>query len=125
MEKGASEDRAVKKMLGTFVLISLVGSITATAEIYKCEVDGNIIFSDKRCDSDAERVEVEPTTGSESYSTGSGLRPGEKAMYERLRLEDKQETRRRELQRKYDAIDDKYEKDKKDRAQHQCPEHNP
>jgi hypothetical protein len=42
-----------------FVLIALLGQ-PALAEVYRCEVDGQVIFSDQKCGDDHRVVEIAP-----------------------------------------------------------------
>lgn len=54
-------------------LIALVATLLATAtqaQVYKCEVGGKKVFSDKPCAVDAQPIQVRPATGSTQAATG-------------------------------------------------------
>lgn len=65
------------------VCVLFVGS--ASAGVFRCQVNGETVYSDKPCADDAEEVRVHR---SPDMSAPSGLRPGEVAEYERIRLEE-------------------------------------
>lgn len=73
------------KITVTLAALLAAGALPA-ADIYRCEVDGHVTFSQTPCGGGAQRIEVDISP------TGvDGLRPGERAMLDDVNARDEQD----------------------------------
>lgn len=47
-------------MKGWMVALGLCLSATAVADVYRCEINGKTVFSDTKCSSSAQRLDIQP-----------------------------------------------------------------
>ena len=52
----------------------LIWPLVASAEVYRCEVDGKVTFSDRRCDSLITEQNVNTGTGGDAVTPRSGAK---------------------------------------------------
>ena len=63
--------------LGTFAtLAALLVATSAQAQVYKCKVDGKIVFADQPCAADAKPIAVRPASGHSAPSLPAVVIPG-------------------------------------------------
>ena len=84
-------------------LVLLAGTVTPSihAAIYKCvDHDGHTLFSQSRCDINAEAIPIRPEFKSTTNSPGPGLRKGETKTLKNINRREKERARKRKSQAK-------------------------
>ena len=92
----------MKAMMMAVLGLTLAGQVAADT-IYRCEIDGRLVFSQQPCEEDAERVEIEQREPRAGEARASSMHDPNYA--DRVRLErriDRHQARIRNLQRSRD-----------------------
>ncbi len=90
------------KALIITTIISGFFTVTAHAAIYKCVIDGETVFSERPCASNAKEVQIRVHRPDQSVLQESTERANSIAEHERVLREDR---RRREVQREIDELE--------------------
>jgi len=84
------------KWIPALVLLACTVSPSVHATIYKCvDTDGNTLFSQSRCDINAETVPIRSEFKSTTNSPKSGLRKGETRTLKKIKRREKSKARKR------------------------------
>ncbi len=76
-----------------FALLLLFALVPARAALYRCEVDGRPLFSDRLCGADAVRLPIDDHA---PPPASVGLRPGERRLLQQFEKRDAEARRRRD-----------------------------
>lgn len=84
------------------LLIIIAMPMAAYATAYKCEIDGEVIYSQSPCQEAAQELNIAPRFQSGGDVSEDGLRPGERAWIEQIRRKEQSEQSER-ITRERDA----------------------